>query len=77
MAVFGSVLREDFRPDSDIDLIVRFSDDARWGLWDFYALREELEILFDRQVDLVEPEGIINPIRRRSILSSQQLIYAA
>ena len=77
LAIFGSALREDFRPDSDVDVIVMFEGGARWGLWDIYALREELEMLFGRQVDLVEPDGIINPIRRRNILSNQQVIYAA
>ena len=77
LAVFGSALREDFRHDSDVDVTVTFAGDARWGLWDIYALREDLETLFERRVDLVEPDGIINPIRRKNILNNRQVIYAA
>ena len=77
LALFGSALREDFRPDSDVDVTVIFEDGARWGLWDFYVLREELEQLFGREVDLVEPDGIINPIRRKHILNNRKVLYAA
>ncbi|MDP8238955.1 MAG: nucleotidyltransferase domain-containing protein [Candidatus Hatepunaea meridiana] len=77
LAVFGSVLRGDFKSESDVDVTVTFSEDAHWGLWDFYNLRDELQVLFDREVDLVEPDGIINPIRRRNILNNRQVIYAA
>ena len=76
LAVFGSALRDDFKHDSDVDVTVTFTEDAHWGLWDIYNLREELETLFGRDVDLVEPEGIINPIRRKRILSNRQVLYA-
>lgn len=77
LALFGSALRDDFRPDSDVDVTVTFNEDAHWGLSDIYELRDELKTLFGREIDLVEPEGIINPIRKKRILSSRQVIYAA
>jgi len=77
LSLFGSALREDFGLDSDVDLVVKFEPDSHWSLWDFYALQEELEELFGRDVDLVEVEGIVNPIRRRNILNSLQVVYAA
>ncbi|MFB3132666.1 MAG: nucleotidyltransferase family protein, partial [Rhodothermales bacterium] len=51
LAVFGSVLREDFRPDSDVDVLVSFGPDARWSLFDFVTMQDELEALFGRPVD--------------------------
>ncbi len=77
LAVFGSVLREDFRPDSDVDVLVSFEPDARWSLFDFVTMQDELEALFGRPVDLVEKEGLRNPFRRHAILSSQEVLYAA
>jgi len=77
LAVFGSVLREDFRPDSDVDVLVSFGPDARWSLFDFVTMQDELEALFGRPVDLVEKEGLRNPFRRHAILSSQKVLYAA
>ena len=77
LAVFGSVLREDFRPDSDVDVLVSFGPDARWSLFDFVTMQDELEALFGRPVDLVEKEGLRNPFRRHAILSSQEVLYAA
>ena len=76
LSLFGSVLREDFGPDSDVDVVVRFDEDAHWSLWDFYAVQEALESLFGREVDLIELEGVINPIRKRNILSQMQPVYA-
>ena len=77
LALFGSVLRADFRPDSDIDVLVTFDPDAKWDLLDFVALKEELEAIFRRSVDLVEKPGIRNPIRRKAILDSQEVLYVA
>ncbi len=77
LALFGSVLRDDFKPDSDVDVTVTFTEDAHWGLWEFYALRDELQALFGRDVDLVEPEGIINPIRKKRILNEKKVLYSA
>jgi len=76
-SLFGSVLREDFRPDSDVDVLVTFHPDARWSLFDFVDMQEELKALFGRDVDLVEAEGLRNPFRRHSILQSKEVIHAA
>jgi predicted nucleotidyltransferase len=75
--VFGSVLREDFGTDSDVDVLVSFQPDSTWDLLDLVDMRDELKALFGRNVDLVEEEGLRNPFRRSSILSTRQVIYAA
>lgn len=79
-AVFGSILRGDFRPDSDIDVLVTFAPDARWGLFALHRMRRELEVIFGREVDLVSRRGIEasrNYIRRKAILNSAQVIHVA
>lgn len=79
-AVFGSVLRDDFGPASDVDVLVTFASDARWSLLDHVVMQDELTALFGRKVDLVNRRGIErsrNPIRRREILDSAEIIYAA
>lgn len=77
MALFGSVLRDDFRSDSDVDIVVTFSKEAHYSLFDLYYLRKELEQILGREVDLVEKEGLVNPFRRREILSNMRVVYAA
>ena len=80
LALFGSALREDFRPDSDVDLLVTFAPDVRLSLFDLGAMQQELEALFDRPVDLVERRDVEqseNYIRRRHVLSSLEPIYVA
>jgi len=76
-SLFGSVLRDDFRPDSDIDVLVSFEPDAPWSLLDIVAMKEELKGIFGRDVDLVEKQALRNPFRRRSILNSYEVIHAA
>ena len=76
-ALFGSILRDDFRPDSDVDVLVSFAPDAKWSLWDIIEMKEELETLFGREVDLVQKACLRNPFRRYEILSTKQIIYAA
>jgi hypothetical protein len=79
-AFFGSVLRDDFRPDSDIDVLVKFAPDARWTLFNHVDMQDELEAIFERKVDLVSKRGIErsrNYIRRKAILNSAKVIYAA
>jgi len=76
-SLFGSVLREDFGPDSDVDVLVSFEPDSTWDLLDLVDMRDELAALFGRKVDLVEEEGLRNPFRRSSILSTRQVVYAA
>lgn len=80
LAIFGSALREDFKPDSDIDVLVSFSPDARWTLFDWVSMLEELRLIFDREVDLVSRRGLEtsrNKMRREAILSSAEVVYAA
>src|SRR6266498_220250 len=76
-SVFGSVLRDDFRPDSDIDVMVTIDPKAHIGLFELIDMKLELEKMFKRPVDLVEKEGLRNPYRRREILRTAQVIYAA
>jgi uncharacterized protein len=80
LALFGSVLREDFRPDSDVDVLVAFSPDARWSLFDMVRMERDLEALLGRPVDLVERKAVEsseNYIRRKHILSSLVPVYVA
>lgn len=80
LELFGSVLREDFRPGSDIDLLVTFASDNHWSLLDLVEMERELTELFGRKVDLVERSSIENShnwIRREDILSSAREYYAA
>jgi hypothetical protein len=78
-SLFGSVLRDDFRPDSDVDVLVTFAPGSRVGLFDLVRMEDELKSLFGREVDLVERAAIEkseNYIRRKSILSNTQVVYA-
>ncbi len=77
LSLFGSILRDDFGPDSDIDVLVVFQPDAPWSLWDLMEMKEELEVLFGRPVDMVEKEALRNPWRKRRILSTYEVVYAA
>ena len=79
-ALFGSAVRRDFGPDSDIDALVTFEPTTNWTLFDDVDMQTELETIFDRDVDLVSRGGIErsrNHIRRQEILDSAQVIYAA
>lgn len=80
LAVFGSALRDDFGPDSDVDLLVAFEPDTAWSLFDRVTMRDELADLLGRPVDLVERRAIersANPLRRRAILNSARSVYEA
>lgn len=80
LAIFGSALRDDFRPDSDIDVLVTFSPEARWTLLDFVAMQDELSALLGRQVDLVMRDAVEksrNARRRSNILESARIVYGA
>ena len=74
-ALFGSVLRDDFRPDSDVDVLITFSAEAHPSLFDLGAMSEELRDYFGRDVDLVEKAALLNPFRRRHILSNLEVVY--
>ncbi len=80
LSLFGSVLREDFRPDSDVDVLVTFAPDARWSLFDAATMEEELEHVFGRPVDLVTRRAVEtshNWIRKRAILEAAEPVYVA
>lgn len=80
LALFGSVLRQGFRPDSDVDVLVRFHPEARHTLFDMAAMQEELSRTLGREIDLVERSAVEqsrNYIRRKAILESAEGIYAA
>lgn len=77
LSLFGSVLRADFRPESDIDVLIVLAPDAEWSLFDWITMRDELAALFGRNVDLVERSGLRNPFRRHEILSTREVVYAA
>lgn len=77
LALFGSVLRADFRPDSDVDVLVTFSKDAQISLFDLVHMQQDLEELFHRPVDIVEKDALENPYRRKEILNTARVIYAA
>ncbi|UCH35993.1 MAG: nucleotidyltransferase domain-containing protein [Armatimonadota bacterium] len=80
LALFGSVLREDFGAVSDVDVLVAFAPDARWSLFDMARMQQALEEIFDRKVDLVSKAGIEtsrNPLRREAILASAEVIYVS
>jgi predicted nucleotidyltransferase len=79
-SLFGSVLTEDFRPDSDVDVMVGFEPNTHWTLFDLVHMEEELKRIFGRDVDLVLRKSVErsdNWIRRKAILSSVRQIYVA
>jgi uncharacterized protein len=80
MSIFGSVLRDDFRPDSDIDVLVSFETGAGWSLLDHVAMEDELARILDREVDLITRRGLErsrNYIRKAAILNSLEPLYVA
>lgn len=80
LALFGSVLRDDFRPDSDVDVLVRFAKESRHTLFDLSRMEEELKAIFGREVDLVSRRAIEtsrNYLRRKAILESVEVVYGS
>ncbi len=80
LALFGSILRDDFRPDSDVDFLVTFEEESRWSLFDMIDMQGELKEILGREVDLVERQAVErseNYIRRRHILQSLEPVYVA
>lgn len=78
VALFGSVLRDDFRLDSDIDIMVKFDINAHPTFVSLEEMETELKTIFNREVDLITRQGIENSrnyLRRKEILSSAQVIY--
>jgi predicted nucleotidyltransferase len=80
LALFGSALRDDFHPDSDVDILVAFAPDADWGLLEHVQMELELECLFGREVDLVSKRALErseNWLLRQEILNGAQILFSA
>lgn len=80
LAVFGSVLRDDFDADSDVDVLISFLPDETPTLFDMVRMQKELEAILGREVDLVSRRGIEeshNHFRKREILNSAEVIYGS
>ena len=78
-SLFGSVLREDFSPESDIDVLVTFKPGVKYGFADLADMESELQAIFGRKVDLGTRRSVEedpNYLRRKTILSSTKMIYA-
>jgi hypothetical protein len=77
LALFGSVLSDEFRPESDVDVLVTFGPDGGITFNNRVEMLDELSAIFGREVDLVERDSIRNPFRRHSILTTREILYAA
>jgi predicted nucleotidyltransferase len=80
LSLFGSVLREDFNKDSDVDILVSFSEGAHWTLFDMVHMQDELEAILGRKVDLVSRRGLEtskNQFRKKTIIDSREVIHAS
>lgn len=80
LALFGSVVRDDFGPESDVDVLISFAPEVRWTLLDHVQMRDELMELFGRDVDLLTRRSVErsrNYLRRKEILGSAQVVYAS
>ena len=76
LCLFGSALRDDFGPESDLDFLVSFEPRAGWDLWDLATMREDLMSVVGRNVDVVVKEALRNPYRRKEILAHREVIHA-
>lgn len=77
MGLIGSALRDDFREDSDVDVVLTFDADAAWDLFDIVQLREELMAMFGRDVDIIEEKAVRNPYMKAAIRKTKRVVYAA
>ena len=80
MALFGSALREDFGPTSDLDFLVTFAPEADWSLFDHLRMKEELQQLLKRDIDLLSRDAVEqshNEPRRQAILTTAQVVYVS
>jgi len=78
-SLFGSVLRDDFDPQSsDIDILIQFDESSHFSLFDIATMKEELELIFSKKVDLLEKGTVLkskNPYRKYEILNSAKVVY--
>ena len=77
LSLFGSVLRDDLGSASDVDVLVSFASDAEHTLFDMAELRDELQSLFGRPVDVVGARALRNPFLRHEIMRARRVVYAA
>jgi predicted nucleotidyltransferase len=77
LSIFGSVLRVDFRPDSDVDVLIELNEGEIMTIERFIAIQDELQSLFHRPVDLIQKPLLQNPYRRGEILRTREVLYAA
>jgi predicted nucleotidyltransferase len=78
LALFGSVLRDDFASDSDLDIVVTFTPEADWSLFDHLRMEQELADLLGRKIDLFSKRAVErshNWIRRHEILTTAEVVY--
>jgi uncharacterized protein len=76
-ALFGSVLRDDFSPESDVDVLLTFGLDSGWSLFELVDMKDELESMFGREVDVISRGGLRNPFRRHEILTTREVVHAS
>ena len=76
-SLFGSILREDFGPDSDVDVMLKFKPGRGFTFENTPDIQDELERMFGRPVDVIEKGRIRNPFRRDTIMNSYRVVYAA
>jgi len=77
LSIFGSALRDDFGPDSDVDVLVELAPDHAIGLYEWVDMIDELKEIFGRDVDLVAKGGLKNPFRRKEILRTAEVVHAS
>jgi len=80
LALFGSALRDDFRPDSDLDILVTFAEDAEWSLFDHIQMQHELQAALRRSIDLISRRAVErsqNWLRRQEILNTARVLFSA
>ena len=77
LSIFGSSIQDNFNQDSDVDILVSFEKNSEISLFDIMDLENEFSLLLNKDVDIVEKESLKNPIRKNSILTKREIIYAA
>lgn len=76
-SLFGSILRDDFNSESDVDVLIERSPDSQMSLYDWINMQDELSEAVGRPVDIVDVKGLTNPFRRYEILRTRRVIYEA
>jgi len=78
LSIFGSAIRDDFKEDSDVDILVVWENYRKKNnRWDFVTIVDDFSELLDREVDVVDKDGLKNPIRRADILANSEIVYVA